>query len=335
MFPASPSSPTARLRAIRRGAALVAACVSLVACGGEATARGQVAAGATRAAVDSGIAIADAGGRTTRLAAPARRIVSLVPSVTETLLAIGAGDRLVGRTRYDDAPAVRGVPSVGGGLDPSVEAIVALRPDLVLAWQGETRSELAHRLEGLGIPVFTVRLQDTTDVFRGIAALGRLTGRDSAAAAVAASLRRDFDAVRRSVAGRPRPSVLYVVSADPPLVPGRTTFIAQLIGVAGGRSAFDDLTAPWPTVSMEEVVRRRPDVVVLPVGEFRENAVATLRQRAAWRDVDAVRDGRIVTVDADLLNRPGANLGAAARALRDAIHPAAARAADTVAPPIR
>jgi iron complex transport system substrate-binding protein len=114
---------------------------------------------------------------------------------------------------------------------------------------------------------------------------------------------------------------MYVVFNDPPMTAGPDTFIGQLISVAGGRSVFEDVRPLWPNVPMEEVVRRRPDLVVLPVGEFRSNAVSTLRQRAGWRDVAAVRAGHIVTVPANLLSRPGPNLGAAARALRSAFHP--------------
>jgi hypothetical protein len=112
------------------------------------------------------------------------------------------------------------VPSVGGGIDPSVEAIVALRPDLVLAWENDKRRDVPNKLAALGVPVFTLRTEDTTDVFRNVANLGRLTARDSAAAALAARLRGELDAVRRSVAGRPRPSVFYVVFNDPPMTAG-------------------------------------------------------------------------------------------------------------------
>jgi iron complex transport system substrate-binding protein len=258
-------------------------------------------------------------------------VISLIPSATETLMALGATDRVVGRTRYDVAPELAAVASVGGGIGPSVEAIVALRPDLVLAWENDKRREVPNKLAALGVPVFSLRTEDTSDVFRNIANLGRLTARDSAATALAARLRRELDEVRRSVADQPRPRVLYVVFNDPPMTAGPGTFIGQLIGVAGGRLAFDDVRELWPTVAMEEIVRRDPDVVVLPVGEFRSNAVAALRDRAGWRDVPAVRAGRVVTVPADLLSRPGPNLGAAARALRAALHPELA--AGDAAPP--
>jgi iron complex transport system substrate-binding protein len=301
----------------------------LAACAGDRRASEARAFASGVAPRDSAIQATDDGARTVRLAGPARRVISLIPSATETLMALGATDRLVGRTRYDVAPELAALPSVGGGIDPSVEAIVALAPDLVLAWENDERRAVPGKLAALGIPVFSLRTVDTTDVFRGIANLGRLTGRDSAATELAARMRGELDAVRRSVAGRPRPAVMYVVFNDPPMTAGPDTFIGQLIAVAGGRSVFEDERALWPTVAMEEIVRRRPDLVVLPVGEFRANAVSTLRERAGWRDVDAVRAGRIATVPANLLSRPGPNIGAAARALRAAFHPDLAAVGET------
>ena len=148
-----------------------------------------------------------------------------------------------------------------------------------------------------------------------------MLGRDSAAAALATSIRATLDGVRAAVAGRPARSVMFVVYPDPPMTAGPNTFIDQLIGVAGGRSIFSDLHASWPTVSMEEVLRRQPDLLIVPQGEFKANAVEQFRQRPGWRDLDAVKHGRLATVPANLTQRPGANIGDAARALQLAIHP--------------
>ena len=267
------------------------------------------------------IEITDDAGHRIRLDAPARRVISLVSSATETLIALGATNQIVGRTRYDDAPEIAAVPSVGGGVDPSVEAIVGLHPDLVIGWSADKRQAAREKLVSLGVRVFTMRTEDTTDVFRGIANLGRLTGRDSAARTLASSIRGELDDVHRSIAGRPAPSVFYVVFNDPPMTAGPATFIAQLIGVAGGRSSFDDSKQMWPNVSMEEIVRRQPDVLVVPVGEFKTSTTNYFRVRAGWRDLRAVRTGRVVAVPANLLNRPSANIAKAARELRAALFP--------------
>jgi iron complex transport system substrate-binding protein len=278
---------------------------------------------------DSTIELKDDAGRSVRLVGPALRVISLIPSATETLIALGATENIVGRTRYDVAPEVAGVPSVGGGIDPSVEAVVRLHPDLVLAWDNDKRQEVQKKLMALGVAVFTLRTEDTSDLFRGITNIGRLTGRDSAARALAASIRQQFDDVRRSVAGRQSPRVFYVVFNDPPMTAGPATFIGQLISLAGGRSIFADTRQLWPSVSMEEIVLRDPDLLVVPTGEFRTNSVERFRGRPGWRDLRAVREGHVVTVSANLMSRPGPNIGKAARALRAAFYQEFASAIDS------
>jgi iron complex transport system substrate-binding protein len=300
------------LRTTHHAVALALTIVALTACrAGEQSPRTQSAA----------IEVTDDAGDVVRLAAPARRVISLVPSATETIIAIGAVDRIVGRTRYDVAPEIAAVPSVGGTVDPSIEAVVALRPDLVIGWDTDKRREVRTKLGTLGIPVFSLRTQDTSDVFQGIRHLGRLLGRDSAAGALAASIRSQLDSVRVEVAGKPARSVLFVVYPNPPMTAGPHTFIDELIGLAGGRSIFSDLSQLWPTVSMEEIVRRRPDLLIVPQGELKDDSLARFRSRPGWRDLAAIRDGRVATVPADLVQRPGANIGIAARALQAAIHP--------------
>lgn len=290
--------------------ALVA--VALSGCGGEAGAGDTAREPADPAAV---IEVTDDAGRDVEVAGPVERIVSLVPSVTETIVAIGAGDRLVARTRYDDAPALASLPSVGGGLDPSVEAIVALDPDLVVTWDaGEGR--LARRLKAAGVAVYLAEIQDTTAIHETIRRFGALTGRAASADSVSGALRDTLEAIAAGVAPGPRPSVFYWMAGDPPRTAGRRTFIGEAIAIAGGRVAFPELDALWPAVSLESVVERDPDVIVVPTGDGLPG-VAVLEGRPGWRELDAVRGDRVVEIPADLFARPGPHLGEAARALRE------------------
>jgi iron complex transport system substrate-binding protein len=294
---------------------LLAACDA----GGGASARPD------SAPADSALVLVDDAGRQVKLARPARRVISLIPSATEVLVAVGAGDRLVGRTDFDHGPAVDALPSVGGGMNPSIEAVVALRPDLVLGWETKGDQSTRRRLEELGVPVFAVEADDTTDVFRTVDNLGRLTGRARAADSLAAGLRRELAEVAASVVGRPRPTVFFLVWNDPPMTAGPQTFISQVLGVAGGRNVFADVAGEWPNVALEEIVRRQPDFLVLPQGEKGgAHDVDQLRGSPGWRELRAMREGRVVTIDAEMMNRPGPRLGEAARALRDALHPGAA-----------
>lgn len=317
------------------------AAAGLAACGtrGDAEPDRRVSAVAESAMAeskgDAAVAVVDDAGRTVQLPHPARRVVSLIPSATETLLAIGAGPLLVGRTRYDVAPEVQHLPLVGGSVDPSIEAIAALRPDLVVSWESDKRQQFRERLERLGVPIFMLRTQDTSDVYRGLHNLGVLTGHSRGAELTAARLRAELDSVRISVAALPRPRVLYVVFNDPPMTVGPHTFIGQLIDLAGGTSIFADAATNWPNVPMEEIVRRNPDIVIVPVGEFKGQALERLRVMPGWRTLPAVREGRLVQVPANLLSRPSPNIGKAARVLRAAMFPAfasAVHAADTAWP---
>ncbi|HEU4463473.1 MAG TPA: helical backbone metal receptor [Gemmatimonadota bacterium] len=264
------------------------------------------------------IQLIDDAGDTLALSAPARRIVSLVPSVTGTIVSLGAADRLIARTRYDLDPALAGLPSLGGGLDPSIEGIVALRPDLVIAWNARDDRVLVPRLRAAGIPVYVADIQDTTAVFATIERVGMLLGAADRADSVAGALRDTFAAVAADVPSGQRPTALYLIAENPPRTAGPETFIGQAIEIAGARPAFPELTEDWPTVALEAVMARSPDVIVLPVGADLPTRDA-LAGRPGWRDLAAVREGRVVEIDADLLARPGPDLGRAARVLRQGL----------------
>jgi iron complex transport system substrate-binding protein len=271
-------------------------------------------------AASTAVTVTDDAARRVELDEPARRVVSLVPAVTELVLALGAGERLVGRTRYDADPRIRHLPSVGGGLDPSLEALLGLRPDLVVAWDAHDGRGLRDRLAEAGVAVLAIRVEDTTGVYRSIGQMGTLLGTSGQAERLAADLRAELAEVRASLTAGPRPSVLFVMGTEAPRTPGPRTFVAQLVEMAGGRIAFDDLSQDWPQVSLEEIVRRQPDLVLVPAGGGRTDAVDRLRDLPGWRDLRAVREGRVREVPADLVSRPGPHMGEAARLLRDAIH---------------
>jgi ABC-type Fe3+-hydroxamate transport system substrate-binding protein len=297
------------------------AVISLIgsACGDE---RARPAAAAVVAnATAASVRVVDGDGDTVRLAAPAQRVISLVPSATDLVVALGGRGQLVGRTRYDRDTSLASIPSVGGGIDPDLERVAALKPDLVIAWSPSKSSALRARLQAQGIAVYAVPTEDTAAFYASDSALGALIGRDSAARALAAAVRDTMAAVHAAVAGRPTPAVLYLIWGDPPMTVGPHTFVAELIGVAGGRDLFADATTDWPRVSMEAIVARAPDVIVAAVGEDPTGGAERLQSAPGWRGLAAVRSGRVVQVPADLMERPGPGLGRAARVLARAIHP--------------
>ncbi len=288
---------------------------------------------------DAFATVVDDAGHEVRVVAPPARIISLIPAVTETVVALGAADRLVARTAFDRDPALAHLPSTEQALIPSLEWLARFRPELVVAWaDGRTRSVVA-RLGELGIPVYGAAIETLDDVDATIRRMGRLLGLEPRADSLAARVRAELDAVRRAVAGRERPSVFYLVARDPAMTAGPGTFVHELITVAGGRNVFADAPAGWPQVGLEEIVSRQPDVLVVPLGEWNDDAALDrLRTAPGWRELRAVREGRVHAVDAETFNRPGPRVGKVARRLARLLHPdafedATAGAAEAQRPP--
>jgi iron complex transport system substrate-binding protein len=220
----------------------------------------------------------DADGDTLHLDGPARRIVSLVPSATLTLDALGARDRLVARTDFDATPWAGELPSVGGGLEPSLEAIVAVQPDLVIRFGGPQDPRTPARLDEVGISHLAIRPDRIADVLEEIRVLGAVTGRDDEAGRLVGAIRDTLDAIRGRSADRVPVRVAYVLGGAPPWVAGPGTYIDELITLAGGVNVFADLGELYGSVSPEEFVAREIDVVMTPRGSrFDRHLVAGAR----------------------------------------------------------
>lgn len=200
-------------------------------------------------------------GRTPR--AGIRAALALLPSATETVVALGAADRLVARSRFDRAPAVQDLPSVGDIVRPDLETLLSLKPDLVIVWTGVTDARLVARLEGLGVETFPAEMHSVADVLRVTRELGEALGTPGAGERLADSIAY---ALARVARGAPppgdRPRVLLLLDGATFLVAGPDTFLDEILRVAGGRNVFHDAPVAWQTVSPETVVVRDPDAVV-------------------------------------------------------------------------
>ncbi len=233
-----------------------------------------------------------------------RRVVSLVPALTEVVVDLGAGDRLVARTRYDEQPELADLPSVGGATNPSVEVLVDVRPELVISWADEGNPRALERLRREGVPVYTARVMDFGDLRRHVRNLGGLLGRSAVADSLLTSFDRRLAAATVGVAENKRPTVAFVVWPRPLAVAGPRTFVDQIIRRGGGRNAFADARRRWPHPSPEALVARDPDVVLLPRrhGDVGFSPDALTGQ--PWASLSAVREGRIVQLPAHLFERP-------------------------------
>ena len=231
--------------------------------------------------------------------APAQRVVSLLPSFTEILFAIGAGDQVVGRTQWCDyPPAALKIPNVGEGLPPNVEAVAARHPDLVVLYNSGVNITAAKQFERIGIRVVLIDLNRLEDVGPAARTLGRLTGHEHQGDSLAA--------VMDSLAARPPPasttSLAFVVWDDPPIIIGRGSYLDQLAMQAGARNVFNDIATPSAQVSLETIVARNPHWIAVLSDSGKTPAFAARRE---WRAVPAVRDARFLLLKGSIFGRPG------------------------------
>ena len=271
------------------------------------------------------VTVTDDDGVTVTIDAPPSRIVTFAPSATEIVYALGIGDRLVGVSGpFDDhPPAARRVEEIGGagefGVDPNLEKVVSLQPDLFLTIAGGDRWK--ERLRDLGVPVFTIDSTDLDDVAHDVETVGRLTGATDAAAEVASELLSQADQVEQRVAGEPAVSCFFEVFYPPLLTVGPDTFIGDLLDRAGCDSVSDHAKTDYPTWSVDDLVREDPRVyLVSSESGVTARAVA---ERPGFGAVGAVAGGRVVLIDSDLVSRPGPRIAAGLRLLAEALHPEA------------
>ena len=234
--------------------------------------------------------VVDQTGRSVNIPDRPSRLVSLAPSITETLFALGCGKQLVGDTDYCDFPSeAKQKPHVGSILNPNLERIVALHPDLVLGSPGANRRETADQLERLGIPVYGVKAQSVEETLHSIEDLGRVLGCEPEAKSLVDSLRARIAAVERRAATRRHPKVLFVVWYRPLTTAGPHSFIDDVIRRAGGIPVNEGLRGEWPRMSLEEALHRDPDVILFPQSAAFSPSLDEFSHLPGWRDLRAVK----------------------------------------------
>lgn len=257
-----------------------------------------VACGASAA-----VTATDDAGNVVTLARPAQRIVSLAPHATELLFAAGAGARIVGVVAHSDWPRdARALPGVGDANALDLERIVALTPDLIVAWPYTMPAQLAA-LRARGATIFVSDPKSIAGIARDVEALGALAGTDATARSAAVALRRRHDALAAKHAGAPVVSVFYEVWSEPLQTIGGRHLISDAIMLCGGANVFGALTLPAPTVSFEAVVAAAPEAII--AGSDDGQRPVWLDDWKRWRNVPAVRYGNLFVADGDLLHRSG------------------------------
>lgn len=281
-------------------------CAAVLGACGPADGDRSDASGSENGTPAAGIELVDDHGDTLALSAPARRVISLVPAMTEAVHRFGASDRLVARTDYDTLAALADLPSVGGGLGPNLEVIRTLDPDVVVSFAGESDPRTSAGLRSFDIAEFAVRPDGIDDVPRIITQLGRLTGRESGADSLVGQIRADLQAVRGAVAQLSPVEAAYLLGGSPPLAAGPGTFLSELLELGGGRNMLSDLPELYAPVSPEALRSRGIRVILVSEGTRLDSRIA-----------DAVR---VATVP-NWVELPGPRLGEAAWVVARALHP--------------
>jgi iron complex transport system substrate-binding protein len=280
---------------------------AILACGGSASdTRGSVT-------------VVDDAGDSVAVPVPAERVVSLIPATTELLFAIEAGPSVVGRTQWcDHPPAARRVTDLGPGINPNLEAVLSVRPDLVILYNSAQHAAVAARLRQLGIPALRLNTDALADVGRIGGLLGRLTGHVREADSMSAAFDTALAAATVDAGQGPRPKVLILVWEQPPMTLGRGSFLSELVERAGGENLFADVSASSAPVSIEAVSARDPDLILTAAA-----GPASIARRPEWQAVRAVRERRFLHISGTQYDRPGPRSPEAIRALAGRLREAA------------
>ena len=264
--------------------------------------------------------ITDDAGRRVSIPAQVDRVVSLAPNLTEIVFAVGAGNRLVGRTSYCDyPPEAKAIPEVGDTIHPNIEPIIALKPQVVLVSTASQLEVFTQQLQGQSIAVFVTDPHDLEGVFRSIEQIGEIVGEKDRASQLVQKLQERTNAVQQAVKLKPLVRVFYQASNEPLYTAGRDSFVTDLMRRAGAASVTADVPGAWPKYSNESALAARPEAVILPTGGSMGAANASVAE--ALRQSPAALQGRVYKINDDHLARPGPRLVDGLEEMAHALHP--------------
>jgi iron complex transport system substrate-binding protein len=265
----------------------------------------------------------DALGRRITVAEPPKRIVSLAPNITEILYALNIGHRVVGVTVYSDYPdEAKQKPKVGSYVNLNIEKIVSLKPDLIIGTYGGNPKATVLHLEELGFPVYVTRTETVAEMLTMIEHIGSITYTSEKASVLVNTLRERINAVTRKVRNAKHPLVLLEINAKPLITTGSGSFQHEIIGLAGGKNLAGYSPARYPQYSLEDVVRKQPDVILISTmdrsGLFEQHKAEWMR----WENIPAVQKGRIYFINSDLIDRASPRIVDGLEEMARLIHPA-------------
>jgi len=255
-------------------------------------------------------------------AAP-KRIVTLAPACAEIVAGLGLGDAIVGVSQFTDwPPRTKGLPQIGSYVNINVEAVTALRPDLVVATDDGNPDAALRRLERAGLRVVTLKLRDFDGIQRSILSLGAMTGREAQARAAVAEMKRVAGCVAERTKSAARPRVLFAYQMAPIVSAGKGTFTDQLLAMSGARSITGDVAQSYPRMGMESIVARAPEVIVVSSMDPAADGKRWNEWLKKWPPLPATRNGRVHLIDSTNVDRPSQRIALGLTLLARTIHPA-------------
>ncbi|MBX3122680.1 MAG: ABC transporter substrate-binding protein [Nitrospira sp.] len=265
----------------------------------------------------------DDAGRKLYVAKAPTRVVSLAPSITEMLFALGLDEQVVGVTDFCNFPEAAAAKPKVGYSNPNLESLIALRPELIVAPLEFHRANVLAKLEELKIPVLLLEAASLEQVFAHIHTLGRIFDRSTAAHAMTAEMRQQMAEISRRTEGLSRTRVLYVINSQPLITVGPGSYIHQMIGLAGGTNIAAAAATAYPRLTMETVLKEDPEILIFPRGSVETVPRSEQEAWRRWTTLTAVQQNRLREVSADALNRPGPRVMQGLEALARVIHPEA------------
>jgi len=263
-------------------------------------------------------------GRSVTIPSHPKRIVSLAPSITEILFAVGLGDRTVGVTTFSDYPeAAASKPKVGSFVNVSLEKVASLNPDLVIATADGNKKEIVGQLEQIGLPVYVINPGSLEQLLETIVKIGTVTGNETEARGVVLGLRKRIGRVASLTQGLKRPRVFLQVGVNPVVTVGKNTLYNRLIEMAGGVNIYGEVTTRYPRCGVEEIIAAKPDIIIVSTMKRGGNFSRIRKRWMRWKNIPAVENNRIHIIDSDLIDHSSPRIVEGLEELVRIIHPEA------------
>lgn len=269
-------------------------------------------------------AFTDALGRVVTISYPPKRIVSLAPDITETLFALGLSDEIVGVTRFSNfPPAAQEKPKVGSYININIEAVVGLKPDLILGTGAGSPPRQVKKLENLGFSVFVVYPKDLDGIVTTVQRIARVVGKEAEGKAIVEEMRQRIERVSQRIEGREKPKVFLQIARDPIFTVAKGSFAHHLITMAGGDNIAKDAKIPYPSYTLEEIILKAPEVIIISSMYVDSNHSHWLEEWKKWSILPAVKNNRLYTINSDLIDRPSPRIVQGLEKMARMIHPEA------------